>query len=382
MRFWRRTVRVAVCVIYGALVAGVLFAIRTAAASYRPDPGSSGQNDAGQGAVASEPQPGVRKDVAGKASPPKPRTFVTIVLEDPSSEKESLAKDVQKVLEHEQPENPGRKKTFGKMALRGLTSQNEKTHLLRQTGWVLNIQNVRRIPDGWQAEVVVLLLATRKNRFPITILNQHLETYSYRSGKLALTAQTGGPSPPVAGPDYDPSQGLVEDPITSALPKPEKVPPFAVETLLDGKATQEERGLAREVEAELRRKQPENPGRDQTFGKMVMVRRPPYGEPHEWKLKRLGWRLVIRRVERIPGGWRATVHVLVRAATVEGSDVLVSSWHLEDYSFRDGNLTRESDSVAPNWDPSQGLWPGHHGWPDPEEGRPLGNDSNQPRQPS
>jgi hypothetical protein len=304
--------------------------------------------------------------------PPKVPTYVTVLLQNPTEDKEALAKEVKRVLEREQFENPGRQETFGAMALRGLTPQNERTHRLRLNAWLVRIGDVRRIPGGWQAEVFVHMWAARQTRYPITILNEHLETYTYRGGKLAVTAQTSGPPPPGAAPGYKPSQGLIEDPITSGLPEPPKIPPFTFQTLLRKDASPEERGLAKTVEEELSRHPPENPGREKTFGKMVMIRRPPYGEPHEWKMERLGWVLTVRGVDRLADGWRARVDVSIRARTVEGSDQLISTCHREVYRFRDGRMTLESDSVDPNYDPSFGLWPGgHHGWPDPEEGRPL-----------
>lgn len=365
----------AFCVASAVIATSMPATSRTSREGHRPEPGPTGAVAPGQGegSVPSVPN-GPPVPAAGGPpgqAPRKPRTVVSIALEDPSEDKQALAKEVREVREREQPENPGRKETFGKMALRGLTPQNERTHLLRHTGWALGVRNVRRIRDGWQAEVVVTILASRRNRYPISILNHHLETYTYRNGKLAVTAQTGGPPPPGAGPNYDPSQGLVEDPLTSGLPEPEKFPTFAVQVLLNRNATREDRDLAKDVGVELERRKPENPGREKTFGKMVMVRRPPYGEPHEWKLRRLGWQVAIRRVERIPGGWRASAEVGIRAETVEGSPQLIANRHLETYTFRDGKPTLESESVDPKRDPADGLWPGFpHGWPDAEEGRP------------
>lgn len=289
----------------------------------------------------------------------------------PSEEDEKLAKQVLKVLEVKQPQNPGRQKTFRTMAFKGLTPQNRESHLLKQKGWQLEIKRVEPLPDGWRATVHVYAVITRLNGVFAAAANKHIEVYRFRDGKLTLESDSVDPHPSTQEPGYEPSQGLIEISLVVGIPKPAKIPPFSVGVFLGPTATEDMKALAAEVQKELERSKPENPGRAKTFGKMEMVRKPPFGAPHVWKLKRLGWSLLVRSVERIPGGWRARVDVGARARTVEGSDQLIQNRHIEVYTFRDGKLTLESDSVDPRLDPSRGLRPGLHGWPDSAEGHPL-----------
>lgn len=101
-------------------------------------------------------------------------------------EQKALFDEVLKTLEREQPQNPGRQKTFAKLQLRGLTPQNRDTHLLRQTGWTLELREAGRIDGGWRATVAVRINTTRLDRWPVLVQNLHYEIYAYRGGKLTL----------------------------------------------------------------------------------------------------------------------------------------------------------------------------------------------------
>ncbi len=309
--------------------------------------------------------------------PPKPggrppqMDHVSLNLESvPSDEEKDLANRVQKVLEQRQPQNPGRQETFGTMAFKGLTPRNRESDLLKHKGWSLQIKRVEPLPDGWRTTVHVYALLTKLDGALAAAANKHIEVYRFTGDKLTLESESVDPNPSTQEPGYEPSQGLIEFPLVGGTPK-HAIPPFTVNIFLDPTANEDRKALAREVQKELERSKPENPGRDRTFGKMEIVRRPPNGTPYVWKLKRQGWSLLIRGIERIPGGWRARVDVSVRAMTVGGSEQLVQNRHIEVYTFLDGKLSLESDSVNPKLDPSPGLRPGLHGPPDPAEGHPL-----------
>jgi hypothetical protein len=349
-------------------------------------PNSPGVPDAGPNSSQTEvafPQAAGKGDDQVRQAEPKLKDFVRVDLEGaPREDEKKLAEEVKKELERRQPQNPGRRKTFGTLSYRGFTPRNRDTHLLKQTGWELVIRGVLRDPDGWRAWVHVFAFLQRPDGNIAAASNKHMEVWRFKDGRLTLDEDFVDPLPLTQDPNYDPSQGLLEVPMIGRLPRPEEirvpVHPFLVRTYLEGTPTEQEKALARQVEKVLSEKQPENPGRDRTFGKMVLVRRPPDGEPREWRLKRTGWSLLVRRVERIPGGWRATVYVYVQAATIEGGFATVVNNHIEIYSFRDGKLTLESDSVDPRWDPSKGLLPRtfpRPEWPDPAHGRPLGTTS-------
>jgi hypothetical protein len=270
-----------------------------------------------------EPQVPASRGVPEPKPQAQPMDYVHIGLESiPSKEEEGLAKQVQKVFELRQPQNPGRQKTFGTMAFQGLTPRNRESHLLKLKGWALQIKRVEPLPDGWRATAHVSAVLRKLDGAFAAAENKHIEVYRFTGDKLTLESESVDLNPSTQEPGYDPSQGLIEMHLVGGIPKPAKIPPFTVTIFLDPTATEDGKALASEVRKVLERSKPENPGRDKTFGKMQMVRRHRNGTPHIWKLKRMGWILCIRSVERIPGGWRATVNVGVRAMTVEA----VRSW--------------------------------------------------------
>jgi hypothetical protein len=312
-----------------------------------PDPGQAGSDRARVPAQEAD---------RGRERTPKYPSSVGIALIGFPSQDVDLAREVEKVLSREQPENPGRRATFGTMFLRGLTPRNWETHVLKQVGWSLTITEVARNRDGWRATIRVQVAAMKRNYYPAAVMNWHIEEYSFRDGTLILESERVGPCP-LVGPEYaeyNPSQGLIADPAVGEMPKQE-IDPFGVQILLEGTPTEPEKALAKEVEKVLEEKRPENLGRDKTFVKMEFPGFGPDLKPQLWKMKRVGWTLTIRHVERIPGGWRATLHVHIRATSPEGIMPIISNHHIEVYTFRGGKLTLESESVDPKRDPAQGL---------------------------
>jgi len=107
-----------------------------------------------------------------------------------------------------------------------------------------------------------------------------------------------------------------------------------------------ERDLAREAKSRLEVLQPENPGRDLTFGA---------GRLGELGLTAEGWFLSVVDLRGRPGDWRARVEVTVRARDSAGDLVGVGAVHLEVYRCVEGRCYLETDSVSPGWDPDRGL---------------------------
>jgi hypothetical protein len=294
------------------------------------------------------------------ASDPKFGVEADYTSSDQSREKLALIQEVVQVLERNHPKNPGRQKTFGRMWLRGLTPENREAHLLKQTGWILQVREAARIPGGWRATVAVRASVTHLDGWPTVVRNQHYETYVLRDGKLLLEDDYVDPEIPFWQSPYDLAEGLIEDVVAGNTRRPKPQPPerCSVRVQLDHKPDAVERELASEVEAVLRRERPENPGRLKSYPKLELTWHAPDGTVERWKLKIVGWKLHVRRAERIPGGWRATVWASARLKNDQGFEPpMISTHHIEIYTFRRGKLERESDSVDPKRDPAQGLGP-------------------------
>ena len=120
------------------------------------------------------------------------------------------------------------------------------------------------------------------------------------------------------------------------------------------KFTPGEQALADEVKATLDELQPDNPGREKTFGKLYLVA----GDraiPRRIPLRRERWMFMVLQVTPLPDGWRANVSVNIRATNSQGS-IMIKERHLETYLCKDGKITLEQESVAPEWHPaSDGL---------------------------
>jgi hypothetical protein len=297
---------------------------------------------------------------AGAAGTHKLRVFVQAAPDDRPPEKQALIQEVVKVLKRDHPENLGRQKTFGRMWFRGITPQNREKYLLRQTAWILEVREAGRIPGGWRATVAVRADVTYLDWYPTVAMNQHYEIYVFRDGKLTLEDDFVDPELQFMNQPYDPSEGLLPIGciVGTTIPwdlntrpaKPQPPDPFFVEILLKGKPTAVEQELAKEVERELRSRRPANPNRMKSFPKQEQeyIWHNPDGSVERWKLKFMGWRLIVRRVERIPGGWRATVHVGATLQNSVGYQPMVAHHHTEVYTFRDGKLKLESESIDPN----------------------------------
>jgi hypothetical protein len=130
--------------------------------------------------------------------------------------------------------------------------------------------------------------------------------------------------------------------------------PFKVEIYLELKVSLEEEELAKQVKAQLELAQPQNLGRDATFGKMAFVGLTKANE-NTHQLVRNGWCLQIKHVEHASGGWRALVWVYPFVRTKGGGSATVLNHHIEQYVFKNGRLTLERESVDHSLDPSEGL---------------------------
>jgi hypothetical protein len=115
-----------------------------------------------------------------------------------------------------------------------------------------------------------------------------------------------------------------------------------VVVFLNPGATHDDQELAQQVKWALERLEPENPGRERTFGRLHWPL-PPYVKTGPKSFKRSGWTLVITAVERRPDGWGATVHVGLRVDNGVNSSIPVLVHHTECYTSRGGRITLESE---------------------------------------
>lgn len=120
---------------------------------------------------------------------------------------------------------------------------------------------------------------------------------------------------------------------------------FGVDVLLEDAPAPGEAELAEEAKRQLLLHMPENPGRSKSFPKWQTVKQPGK-EPIP--LTRIGWFALIRRVEPIPGGWRAHVEIFPRVTTPDRRIFSPLNRHIEVYSFKDVTLTLEADSIDPD----------------------------------
>ena len=120
---------------------------------------------------------------------------------------------------------------------------------------------------------------------------------------------------------------------------------FGVDVLLEDAPKPGEKKLAEEAKRQLLLNKPENPGRSKSFPKWQTVKQPGK-EPTP--LTRIGWFALIRRVEPLPGGWRARVYIFPKVTTQDRRVFSPRNFHIEVYSFKDGELTLESDSIGPD----------------------------------
>jgi len=130
--------------------------------------------------------------------------------------------------------------------------------------------------------------------------------------------------------------------------------PVRATVFLEGKPAADDLKLAESVCHALEELQPQNPGREKTFHWKAV------GEPGKVDLRmcliiRQGWILMVRRVERFKGGWRATVRVSLRANNPDGAMLQIKNQHFEVYVCRDGKISLEQEGVDPNCDPAGGL---------------------------
>ncbi len=108
---------------------------------------------------------------------------VMIQLEAPGdAESVVLAKEVQRVLEQAEPENPNRLQSFPTWK----TTDPQHPELI-PPGWNLWIKRVMRLPHGhWRAVVFVHPMCATKERSLCSTFNHHIEYYQYLNGELEL----------------------------------------------------------------------------------------------------------------------------------------------------------------------------------------------------
>ena len=145
----------------------------------------------------------------------------------------------------------------------------------------------------------------------------------------ALSIGAAGQEPPGGGP------------VPAAAPAQDARLPTAVQYAGTAKSP-EQYALFEEVIKTLWRKQPQNPGRIQTFA--LDLRGPTTDADHTYlPNKQLGWVLLVEQATRIEGGWRATVSVVISDNYLKGYHGIISKQHHEVYVYRDGKLKLEYD---------------------------------------
>jgi hypothetical protein len=138
-------------------------------------------------------------------------------------------------------------------------------------------------------------------------------------------------------------------------PTPRHVLPIEVIVFLDGTPSAADKQLAALVKKALEAEKSQSPGRKRSFPHDRLYRpNPTDGSPNT--IKRQGWTLMIRRVEKLKDGWRATVAVALRATNLRGDFVSIICNHWEVYVSHGGKVTLERDWPDPK-DNSQG-----YGW--------------------
>lgn len=145
---------------------------------------------------------------------------------------------------------------------------------------------------------------------------------------------------------------------------------FRVEVQLEANAAPEAKELAEEVRRRLKFARPQNPGRRGSFPLWSSTSTPlpgpapprtssasgPFRGPTP--LVHSGWRLKIRHVEPRADGWQALVHVFPVLRTEDyGQVARIRDFHAEVYSWKDGELRLDRDSLDPNRtsDPEAGI---------------------------
>jgi hypothetical protein len=75
---------------------------------------------------------------------------------------------------------------------------------LPRIGWMMSIRHVEPIPGGWRAGVHVHPVVVMRDWRAHYVENFHIETYTFKDGKLALESEGLDPHPPT-----DPNEGLM-----------------------------------------------------------------------------------------------------------------------------------------------------------------------------
>jgi hypothetical protein len=111
--------------------------------------------------------------------------------------------------------------------------------------------------------------------------------------------------------------------------------------------------LGQEIKFALERVEPQNRGRERTFGRLRWPL--PTDCVGPLSLRRQGWTLIVIGVERRPGGWDATVHVGLRVSDGTRANIPVLLRHLEIYQCRDNHIILASEIANRDWQPGDGF---------------------------
>jgi len=135
-------------------------------------------------------------DVGFMIEPYPKWTFSVSVMLDgkPTPRQVKLAEEAKRLLSLDQPENPGRSRSFPKWRMVQKDPDVPGVPLVH-TGWALMIRSVEPVTGGWRARVEVHPLARTEDYRTAIISNCHVEVYSHVNGSLHLDDEFPDPSP-------------------------------------------------------------------------------------------------------------------------------------------------------------------------------------------